>query len=42
MRLRPRTVTLLAALLAGVLTDVIIMVPSLGFAYRSVQLHAML
>jgi signal transduction histidine kinase len=40
--LRPRTVTLLAALLAGVLTDVIIMVPSLGFAYRSVQLHAML
>jgi signal transduction histidine kinase len=42
VRLRPRTVTLLAALLAGVLTDVIIMVPSLGFAYRSVQLHAML
>jgi len=40
--LRPRSVTLLAALVAGVLTDVVIMVPSLHFAYRSVPLHAML
>ncbi len=42
MRLRPRSVTLLAAVVAGVLTDVVIMVPSLHFAYRSVPLHAML
>jgi signal transduction histidine kinase len=42
MRLRPRSVTLLAALIAGVLTDLVIMVPTLHFAYRSVPLHAML
>jgi signal transduction histidine kinase len=42
MRLRPRAVTLLAALLAGGLTDLIVLVPSLRFAYRSVPLHAML
>jgi signal transduction histidine kinase len=41
-RLRPRSVTLLAALVAGVFTDVVIMVPSLQFAYRSVPVHAML
>jgi signal transduction histidine kinase len=41
-RLRPRSVTLLAAVFAGVLTDIIIMVPSLDFAYRSVPVHAML
>src|SRR5256714_8255645 len=42
MRLRPRSVTLLAALVAGVLTDLVIAVPSIHFAYRSVALHAML
>ena len=42
MRLRPRAVTLLAALLAGGLTDLIIFVPSLHFAYRSAAVHAML
>ena len=42
MRLGPRSTTLLAAVIAGVLTDVIVMVPSLHFAYRSVPLHAML
>jgi signal transduction histidine kinase len=42
MRLRPRLVTLLAALVAGVLTDVVIMVPSVHFAYRSIAAHAML
>ncbi len=42
MRLRPRTVTLLAALVAGGLTDLVIMVPALHFAYRSVPVHAML
>jgi signal transduction histidine kinase len=41
-RLRPRSVTLLAALVAGLFTDVVIMVPSLHFAYRSVPVHAML
>jgi signal transduction histidine kinase len=35
-------VTLLAALVAGLLTDLVIMVPSLQFAYRSVPVHAML
>jgi signal transduction histidine kinase len=40
--LRPRTVTLLATLLACGLTDLIILTPSLHFAYRSVPLHAML
>jgi signal transduction histidine kinase len=42
MRLRARSVTLLAALVAGTLTDLVVMVPSLHFAYRSVPLHAML
>ena len=42
VRLRPRTVTLLAAVIAGISTDVVIMVPNLHFAYRSVPLHAML
>ena len=42
MRLRPRSVTLLAALVAGVLTDLVITVPSIHFAYRSIALHAML
>ncbi|HEU5279437.1 MAG TPA: ATP-binding protein [Gaiellaceae bacterium] len=42
MRLRARSVTLLAALVAGVLTDLVLMVPSLHFAYRSIPLHAML
>src|ERR671922_261547 len=41
-RPRPRSVTLLAAVLAGLVTDVVIMVPSLQFAYRSVPVHAML
>jgi signal transduction histidine kinase len=40
--LRPKSVTLLAAVVAGGLTDLIIFVPSLHFAYRSVALHAML
>jgi signal transduction histidine kinase len=35
-------VTLLAAFVAGVLTDIVVMTPSLHFAYRSVPLHAML
>jgi signal transduction histidine kinase len=34
--------TVLAALVAGGLTDLVIMVPSLHFAYRSVAVHAML
>src|SRR5947199_3984867 len=42
MRLRPRSVTLLAALVAGVLTDLVIAVPSVHFAYRSIAAHAML
>jgi signal transduction histidine kinase len=42
MRLRPRSVTLLAALVAAALTDIVVMVPGLHFAYRSVPLHAML
>lgn len=42
MRLRPRSVTLLAAALAGGLTDVVLLVPSMHFAYRSVRLHSML
>jgi signal transduction histidine kinase len=41
-RLRPRSVTLLAAVVAGVATDLVIMTPSLHFAYRSVPVHAML
>jgi signal transduction histidine kinase len=35
-------VTVLAALVAGGLTDLVIMVPSVQFAYRSVAVHAML
>jgi signal transduction histidine kinase len=35
-------VTLLAAVLTGGLTDLVIFVPSLHFAYRSVSLHTML
>jgi signal transduction histidine kinase len=42
MRLRPRSVTLLAALLAATLTDLVIMVPAAHFAYRSIPAHAML
>ena len=42
MRLRPRSVTLLAAVLAGGMTDLVLLVPSLHFAYRSVRLHSML
>src|SRR5712691_654964 len=42
MRLRPRSVTLLAAVVAGAFTNLVIMVPGLHFAYRSVPLHAML
>src|SRR4051812_41535535 len=42
MRLKPRSATLLAALLAGLLTDLVITIPWLQFAYRSVALHAML
>jgi signal transduction histidine kinase len=42
MRLRPRSMTVLAALVAGGLTDLVVMVPSLQFAYRSVAVHAML
>ena len=42
MRLSPRGVTLLAAVVAGVLTDLVAFVPSLHFAYHSVPLHAML
>jgi signal transduction histidine kinase len=42
MRLRPRAVTLLAVLVTGGLTELVVLVPSLRFAYRSVPLHAML
>jgi len=42
MRLRPRSVTLLAALVAGIFTDLVIALPPVHFAYRSVPLHAML
>jgi signal transduction histidine kinase len=41
-RLRPRSVTLLAAVLAGVLTDLVMTSDSLDFAYRSIPVHAML
>jgi signal transduction histidine kinase len=41
-RLRPRSVTLLSALVAGLFTDLVIMIPSLQFAYRSIAVHAML
>jgi signal transduction histidine kinase len=40
--LRPRSVTVLAALVAGGLTDIVLAVPSLHFAYRSLGAHAML
>src|SRR5439155_258482 len=40
--LRPRYVLVLAALVAGGLTDLVILVPSVQFAYRSVAVHAML
>lgn len=42
MRLRPRSVTLLATLVAGTLTDLVIMVPNAHFAFRSIPTHAML
>ncbi len=42
MRLRPRSVTLLATLVAGTLTDLVILVPTAHFAYRSIPAHAML
>jgi len=42
VRLKPRSVTLLAALIAGTATDLVIVVPSVHYAYRSVPLHAML
>ena len=42
MRLRPRSVTLLAALIAAAFTNLVVMVPGLHYAYRSVPLHAML
>jgi signal transduction histidine kinase len=41
-RLRPMSVTVLAALVAGGLTDIVMTSPSLQFAYRSVAVHAML
>jgi len=40
--LRPRSVTVLAALVAGVFTDLVMTQPSLQFAYRSIAVHAML
>jgi len=40
--LRPRYVLVLAALVAGGLTDLVILVPSVQFAYRSIAVHAML
>jgi signal transduction histidine kinase len=42
MRLRPRYVTLLAVLVAGGLTDLVLLVPSLHFAYHSTRVHGML
>lgn len=42
MRLRPRYITLLAALCAGIVTDCVLFIPSLHFAYHSVRLHGML
>jgi signal transduction histidine kinase len=41
-RLRPRFVTVLAALAAGGFTDIVMTVPSVQFAYRSIAMHAML
>ena len=40
--LRPRSVTVLAALAAGVFTDIVMTVHSVQFAYRSDAVHAML
>jgi signal transduction histidine kinase len=42
VRLRPTSVTLLAAVVAGGATDIVIFVPSLHYAYRSVPIHVML
>jgi signal transduction histidine kinase len=42
VRLTPRYITLLAALCAGIITDCILFIPSLHFAYHSVRLHGML
>jgi signal transduction histidine kinase len=42
MRVRPASITLLAAVVAGGATDVVIFVPSLHYAYRSVAIHVML
>jgi signal transduction histidine kinase len=42
LRLRPRYVTVLAALIAAGFTDIVMAVPSMHFAYRSVAVHAML
>jgi signal transduction histidine kinase len=41
MRLRPRAVTLLVALLAGIFTDLVAFIPSIHFAYHSIPIHAM-
>jgi signal transduction histidine kinase len=41
MRLRPRAVTLLVALVAGIFTDLVSFIPSIHFAYHSLPLHAM-
>jgi signal transduction histidine kinase len=41
-RLRPRFVTVLAALVACGFTDIVMTVPSMQFAYRSIAVHAML
>jgi signal transduction histidine kinase len=40
--LRPRSVTVLAALAAGVFTDIVMTVHSVQYAYRSIAVHAML
>src|SRR5438876_212297 len=40
--LRPRYVTVLAAIVAGGFTDLAIKVPSVQFAYQSIPVHAML
>jgi hypothetical protein len=42
MRLRPRSVTLLAALVAATFTNLVVMVPGLHYGCRSVPLRAML
>jgi signal transduction histidine kinase len=40
--LRPRAITVLAALAAGFFTDVVMTIHSVQFAYRSIAMHAML